>query len=46
MKQLLQIRCWNCHDVFTMSAELNTDRPAPTGSMCWFPALIAVKPIE
>ena len=27
MKQLLQIRCWNCHDVFTMSAELNTDPP-------------------
>ena len=27
MKQLLQIRCWSCHDVFTMSAELNTDPP-------------------
>ena len=27
MKQLLQIRCWKCHDVFTMSAELNTDPP-------------------
>ena len=27
MKQLLQIRCWNCHEVFTMSAELNTDPP-------------------
>jgi len=25
MKQLLQIRCWNCHDVFTMSAEPETD---------------------
>ncbi len=28
MKQLLQIRCWSCHDVFTMSAELNTDPPS------------------
>ena len=27
MKQLLQICCWQCQQVFTMSAELNTDPP-------------------
>ena len=28
MKQLLQIRCWSCHEVFTMSAEPQTDPPS------------------
>jgi hypothetical protein len=29
MKQLLQIRCWSCHDVFTISAEPEaTDPPS------------------
>ena len=27
MRQLLQIRCWKCQEIFTMSAEMETDPP-------------------
>ena len=36
MRQLLQIRCWKCRDIFTMRAELETD---PSGAN-WVDVLV------
>ncbi len=44
MKQLLQIRCWNCYDVFTMSAELNTDPPGANRVNVLVPCPYCAKP--